>query len=97
MADDQTIAIIPINRRRNSELSSSQVVPCNECIRIQLKLIKAEGYIEFLTAKSSNQAEKNKQQANQIKLLKKNFKQLQNENQELKNKIKQNENLVSVK
>lgn len=96
MADDQIA--IPTKRRRISDLnSSSQIVPCDECIRIQLKLIKAEGYTEFLTSKSSKQAEHIKQQAIQIKLLEKNIKQLVKENQELKDKINQKANIVSVK
>lgn len=100
MADDQTVAIIPSKRRLISSsevVSSSQVVPCDECIRIQLKLIKAEGQIEFLNRKTIKQGEKIKDQSNQIKLLQKDIKKLSNENQLLENKIEQNKNLVSVK
>lgn len=97
MADDQTVAILPAKRKRNSNLSSSQVVPCDECIRIQLKLIKTEGQIDILTAKCSKQAEKIDQLSNQIKQLQKNVKQLVSEKQQLENRINQNQNLVSVK
>lgn len=96
MADGQTVAFIPTKRRRNSNLSS-QVVPCDECIRVQLKLIKAEGQIDILTTKCSKQAEKINQQAKQIKQLQKNIKQSMNENQRLEKKIEKNQNLVSVK
>lgn len=97
MADNQTVAS---KRRRISDLgSSNRVVPCNECIRIQLKLIKAEGNVDVLTTKCSKHVEKIQHQANQIKQLQKTIKQLSIENQQLKNKFEQDEqrrNIVSI-
>lgn len=95
MADNQTAALLPAKRKRDSNLSSSQVVLCDECIRIQLKLIRAEGQIDMLTAKSTKQAEKINQLSNQIKQLQKSIKQLENQKRQLENKINQNQNLVS--
>lgn len=82
-------------RRRLSQ--SNFVVPCDECIRIQLKLIKAEGLIEFLTAKCNKQAEKIKHQSNQIKSYEIQTKKLMKKKMQLEDKLTQIEIPVSCR
>lgn len=96
MAENQTVASTLGKRRRITPSGSNQVVPCNECIRIQLKLIKSEGRTEFLEKKSNKQAEKIKDLVSQIKLLERRVQQVEHEKQQLVNEMKQNKSVVSV-
>lgn len=96
MADNQTVSGIPAKRSRTLDPRCSQIVPCEECIQIQLRLIKAEGSIELLTKKCNKQAESINQQKNQIKRLEKHIKQVENHNKELQIQIKQIQSLYNV-
>lgn len=104
MADNQAkrrclSSIQPNNQTNQSINQSNFVVPCNECIRIQLLLIKAEAKIELLTKKCNRQAEKIEKQANEIKSIKIQSKKLAKEQlllEEENLQYKQVENAVSI-